>query len=98
MKLFVAGLPYDFDDDDFKEMFELYGEITSAKIILDKETGKSKGFGFIDMPNKTEALETMKTLNNAMIKGKPIVVKEAENKPRTGPGFGNKPNFRPNRF
>ena len=44
MKLFVAALPYDFDDVDLKEMFELYGEVNSAKVVLDKETGKSRGF------------------------------------------------------
>ena len=49
MKLFVAAIPYDFDDVDLKEMFELYGEVNSAKVILDKETGKSRGFGFVDM-------------------------------------------------
>ena len=97
MKLFVAGLPYDFDDVDLKEMFELYGQIASAKIIMDMNTGKSKGFGFVDMINKIEAQETMKALNNATIKGKQIVVKEAEDKPRN-PGMGRSPNFRPNRF
>lgn len=82
MKLFVAGLPNDFDDVDLKEMFELYGDVSSAKLVMDRATGKSKCFGFVDMPNKNEALETIEALDGAGIKGKQIVVKEAEDKPR----------------
>ena len=83
MKLFVAGFPNDFDDVDLKEMFELYGVVISAKMVVDRATGKTKGFGFIEMPNKTEALETIQALNGAGIKGKKIVVQEAEDRPRT---------------
>ncbi len=83
MKLFVAGLPNDFDDTDLKEMFELYGEVKSAKLIVDKTTGKSKGFGFVEMPNKTEAQETIEALDGAGLKqGKKMAVKEAEEQPR----------------
>ena len=78
MKLFVAGLPSDFDEVDLKEMFELYGEIASAKLVTDRATGKSKGFGFVVIPNKAEALETIEVLHNAKIKGKKISVQEAE--------------------
>ena len=78
MKLFVAGLPYDFDDVDLKEMFELYGAVTFAKLITDRATGKSKGFGFIEMPDKTEALETIAILHGAAIKGKKMSVQKAE--------------------
>jgi RNA recognition motif-containing protein len=78
MKLFVAGLPSDFDETDLKEMFELYGELRSAKLITDRETGKSKGFGFIDMIDKNEAMETIEALDGAAIKGKKLSVKEAE--------------------
>jgi RNA recognition motif-containing protein len=81
MKLFVAGLPSDFDDVDLKEMFELYGTVSSAKLITDRATGKSKGFGFVDMVDKTEALETIHVLNNAKIKGKNILVQPAEERP-----------------
>lgn len=78
MKLFVAGLPSDFDDTDLREMFELYGEVASAKLIIDKVTRKSKGFGFIDMPDKMEALQTIEALDGAGIKGKKMSVKQAE--------------------
>lgn len=92
MKLFVAGLPNDFDDVDLKEMFELYGEVKSAKIVVDRATGKSKGFGFVDMLNKAEALETIEALDGAgLARGKKMVVKEAEEQSRnngSGPGGG----------
>jgi len=79
MKLFVASIPADFDDTDLKEMFELYGEVTSAKVIVDRATGKSKGFGFVDMLDKAEALATIETLNGAKIRGKALSVMEADN-------------------
>src|SRR5579872_3241532 len=86
MKLFVAGLPYDFDDTDLKEMFELYGTVNFAKIVMDRETGKSKGFGFVDMPDETEARGAIETLDNASIRGKKMAVKEADEQNRGGGG------------
>ncbi|QES89951.1 RNA recognition motif domain-containing protein [Rhizosphaericola mali] len=77
MKLFVAGLPRDFDDVDFKEMFELYGTVASAKVIMDRATQKSKGFGFLEMPVDTEANSVITTLNGVKMAGKPLVIKEA---------------------
>jgi len=91
MKLFIAGFPSDFDDTDLREMFELYGVVTSAKLIVDRATGKTKGFGFIEMPNRAEALETIQSLNGAGIKGKKIVVQEAEDRPK--PAFKSQDNF-----
>jgi cold-inducible RNA-binding protein len=81
MKLFVAGFPPDFDDVDLKEMFELYGELKSARFVTDRITRRNKGFGFVEMPNKTEALETIQALNGVRIKGKQISVQEAEERP-----------------
>lgn len=92
MKLFVAGLASDFDEVDLKEMFELYGEVRSAKLILDHATGKSKGFGFVDMVDRTEALETIEALDGVSMKGKKLSVKEAENKPPQGGGGFNRNN------
>ncbi len=88
MKLFVAGLPSDFDDVDLKEMFELYGNVVSAKLIIDRNTGKSKGFGFVDMPDRAEAQQTIDTLHGVGIKGRKISVQEAEDKGRPGGGGG----------
>ena len=90
MKLFVAGLPYDFDDVDLKEMFELYGAVNFAKIVMDRETGKSKGFGFVDMPDETEARQAIETLDNASIRGKKMAVKEADEQNRGGGGRDNR--------
>lgn len=96
--LFVAGLAGDFDDVDLKEMFELYGEVASAKLITDRATGKSKGFGFVEMPNELEAKETITTLDGVMLQRKKISVKEAEaQQPRTGGGGYNSGGYNNNR-
>ncbi|MEO6488989.1 MAG: RNA-binding protein [Ferruginibacter sp.] len=83
MKIFVAGLPYDLDDAELTEIFEKFGTITSARVAIDKETGKSKGFGFVDMPDSTEAKDAIESLNDMSLGKKPLVVKQAEE--RTGP-------------
>jgi hypothetical protein len=92
MTLFVTGLPYDMDDTDLKEMFELYGEVKSAKIALDKETRKSRGFGFVEMPNREEALETINLLNGVGLGRKQMSVQESAERPpnnnRGGGGYG----------
>lgn len=85
MKIFVAGLPYDMDDAELEEFFEKFGTVTSVKIAMDRETGKSKGFGFVEMPNDTEAKEAIEGLNDISLGKKPLVVKQAEEKPG---GFG----------
>ena len=101
MKLFVAGLPYDFDSVDLKEMFELYGEVASAKTATDRETGKSKGFGFVDMPNDTEAKEAIEALNDQKLRGgKQLVVKLSDEQGggrSGGPGGGSINRFGNNR-
>jgi RNA recognition motif-containing protein len=91
MKLFVAGLPYDMDDAELEEFFEKFGTVTSVKVAMDRETGKSKGFAFVEMPNSLEAKEAIEGLNDLPIGKKVLVVKEAEDKQGGGGGF------RPNR-
>jgi RNA recognition motif-containing protein len=86
MKLFVAGLPYDLDDAELEEIFEKFGTIASAKVSMDRETGKSRGFGFVDMPNDEEAKEAIEHLNDISLGKKPLVVKPADDK--GGPGSG----------
>lgn len=88
MKLFVAGFPNDFDDTDLKEMFELYGTVASARFVTDRATGKTKGFGFVEMPDRMEALQTIDALNGVGIKGKKIAVQEATERAGSGPGGG----------
>src|SRR5688572_27494904 len=85
MKLFVAGLPYDLDDAELEEIFEKFGTIASAKVAIDKETGKSRGFAFVEMPNEEEAKEAIEHLNDISLGKKPLVVKAAEDK---GPSQG----------
>ena len=78
MKLFVAGLPYDLYDDELVEIFEKFGTIASAKVAIDKETGKSRGFAFVDMKNDEDAREAIEHLNEISLGKKPLVVKEAD--------------------
>ncbi|MFM2338626.1 MAG: hypothetical protein RL115_1819 [Bacteroidota bacterium] len=87
MKLFVAGLPYDMDDAELEEFFEKFGTVASVKVAMDKETGKSKGFAFVDMPLEAEAREAIEGLNDLSIGKKTLVVKQAEDKPGGGSGF-----------
>jgi cold-inducible RNA-binding protein len=87
MKLFVAGLPYDMDDAELEEFFEKFGTVASAKVAMDRETGKSKGFAFVDMPLEAEAREAIEGLNNLAIGRKTLVVKQAEDK-QGGAGGG----------
>ena len=91
MKIFVAGLPYDLDDDELVEIFEKFGTIISAKVAMDKETGKSKGFGFIEMQNDEEALDAIESLNDISLGKKPLVVKKAEENPSRQGGGANSP-------
>ena len=93
MKLFVAGLPYDLYDDELVEIFEKYGNVISAKVALDKETGKSRGFAFVEMGTEEEAKEAMEHLNEISLGKKPLVVKPADERngppPRQSGGGGN---------
>lgn len=88
MNLFVAGLPYDLDDAELEEIFEKFGTVLSAKVAIDKETGKSRGFAFVEMQNDDEALEAIDGLNDISLGKKPLVVKRAED--RGGSGGGNR--------
>ncbi len=85
MKIFVAGLPYDLDDAELEEIFEKFGEVVSARVALDKETGKSKGFGFVEMKNAEDAQEAINLLNDISLGKKPLVVKAAESKESSPP-------------
>ena len=87
MKLFVAGLPYDLDDAELMEIFEKFGTVITARVAMDKETGKSKGFGFVDMQNAEEGKDAIENLKDISLGKKPLIVKEAEDK--GGPSGGN---------
>ena len=93
MKLFVAGLPYDLDDAELMEIFEKFGTVVTARVAMDKETGKSKGFGFVDMQNAEEGRDAIENLKDISLGKKPLIVKEAEEK--SGPPGGGGGGFRP---
>ncbi len=77
MNIYVGSLSYDVTEDEVRDVFSPYGEISSISIIKDKFSGKSKGFGFVEMPNQAEAEEAIKVLNESEMKGRNIKVNEA---------------------
>jgi RNA recognition motif-containing protein len=82
MKLFVAGLPFDVDDQELHDIFSEQGTVASAKIITDRDTGKSRGFGFVEFPDDAQAQAAIKAYDGAELSGRTITVKVAEDKPR----------------
>ena len=81
MNIFVGSLPFSIEEADLRESFEAYGAVDSVKIITDKFTGRSKGFGFVEMENDTEAEKAIQELNGATVEGRTIVVNKSEPKP-----------------
>jgi RNA recognition motif-containing protein len=77
-KLFVGSLPWSVNDEKLKQTFEKHGSVVSAKVILDRDTSRSKGFGFVEMENSEDASKAMRALNNSEIDGRNIVVNEAK--------------------
>jgi len=79
-KLFVGSLPWAVNDDSLKTAFEAHGTVVSAKVITDRQTGKSRGFGFVEMENETEATNAIQALNGSDLNGRNIIVSEAKPK------------------
>lgn len=77
MNIYVGNLHYEVSEEDLKEIIEEFGSVSSVKIISDRDSGRSKGFGFIEMDNSNEANNAIKSLNSKMLKGRPIVIKES---------------------
>ena len=90
MNIFVAKLSYGTTEDELRDIFEPFGDIDTVKIIMDRDTGRSKGFGFVEMPNDTEAQAAINDLNDTELDGRQIVVKKANppsgNRDRGGRG------------
>ena len=84
MNIFVGSLPFSLEEAELKGFFEEYGEVASARIITDKFSGRSKGFGFIEMPIEEEAKKAIEELNGAEVDGRSIVVNESIEKPKDG--------------
>lgn len=77
MNMYVGNLSYNVKESDLREVMEEYGTVDSVKLIVDRDTRRSKGFAFIEMPETAEALNAIKELNGAEYVGRPMVVKEA---------------------
>lgn len=87
-KLYVGNLSYSLTSDDLNQLFAAHGKVDSAEVIMDRETGRAKGFGFVEMSTDQEAQAAITALNGQEVQGRAIVVNEARPKePRAG-GFG----------
>jgi RNA recognition motif-containing protein len=80
MNIYVSNLSFNVQDEDLREFFTPYGEVTSAKVISDKETGRSRGFGFVEMSDDAAAQKAVAELNDASVDGRTIKVMEAKPK------------------
>ncbi|MCK6614136.1 MAG: RNA-binding protein [Ignavibacteriales bacterium] len=78
VKLFAGNLPWTLGDDSLKSTFEPYGKVVNARIIKDRDTGKSRGFGFVEMEDNAEAEKAMQALNGSELNGRKIIVNEAK--------------------
>jgi RNA recognition motif-containing protein len=96
MNIYVSNLGFNVQDEDLREYFEEYGEVTSAKVITDKFTNRSRGFGFVEMADNTAAEKAIKELNGAVVEGRSIsvtVARPREERPNTGGGNNNRRSF-----
>ncbi len=85
MNIYVGNLAYKMSEQELRAAFEAFGEVTSARFVVDRETGRSKGFGFVDMPNQEEAEAAINGLNGTELNGRTVTVNEArprEERPR----------------
>ncbi len=88
MNIFVAKLNFATNNDGLRQAFEAFGEVTSASVITDRESGRSKGFGFVEMANDGEANAAIEALNETELDGRTIAVKKAEERENRGGGGG----------
>ena len=96
MNIYVSNLSFNVQDEDLRSYFADYGEVSSAKVINDKETGRSRGFGFVEMPDNAAAQKAMTELDGATVDGRAIKVSEA--KPREQRSNNNRRSFAGNRW
>src|SRR5215203_1781096 len=97
MNIYVSNLSFNVQDEDLKEFFAEYGDVTSAKIINDRETGRSRGFGFVEMSDDTAANKAIAELNDATVEGRNIKVMVAKPK-EDRPARSNGGNFSNNSY
>jgi RNA recognition motif-containing protein len=87
-KLYVGNLPYSVADSDLQRLFEAHGSVVSAQVIMDRDTGRSKGFGFVEMGSDAEAQAAIADMNGKEVDGRSLTVNEARPKPEGGGGRG----------
>jgi RNA recognition motif-containing protein len=94
MNIYVANIPFKASEDELRELFEQHGDVTSVKIVLDKVTNRSRGFGFVEMADSEAAKQAINELNGYSFLGKELVVNEArpktESRGGSGGGYGNR--------
>jgi len=93
MKIYVGNLPFSIDDAGLEEVFKPYGTVASAKVITDRDTGRSRGFGFVEMEEDEEAQKAIEALNGSEVGGRPLTVNKArpqKKRERRGGGGGNR--------
>jgi len=91
MRIYVGNLPYSVTDEELRDTFGEFGELVSAEVVKDRFSGQSKGFGFVEMPNNSEADQAIKALNDQPLKGRKLTVNEARpraDRNRRGGGGG----------
>lgn len=93
MKIYVGNMSYDTSEDDLRKAFEAHGTVDSVSVISDQYSGRSKGFGFVEMPNETEAKTAMESLNEKDFMGRTVKVNEARSR-NGGQRGGNRGGFR----
>jgi RNA recognition motif-containing protein len=86
MNIYVANLNFKVQDDELRELFEAYGEVSSAKVIQDRDSGQSRGFGFVEMPSDEDASAAIENLDGTDFGGRSLRVSEARPKPSGGGG------------
>ena len=91
-KLYVGGLPYSVTEQQLTDLFAKQGTVSSAKVITDKFTGQSRGFGFVEMSTAEEAKKAITALNSTQLDGRSLIVNEAKPMDKSGGGFGARPN------
>ena len=97
MNIYVGNLPYELTKDELQEVFQQYGEVTSVNIITDRMTGRSKGFGFIEIAEEAKAMDAIDKLNGYSLKGRSLKVSQARPREQRNDRAGNDRNFRRHR-
>ena len=88
MDIYVGNLPYDVSDSDLQQLFEKYGTVASARVVMDRATGRAKGFGFVEMNDRAEAEKAIAATNGTDMNGRPLRVNESQPKPPRSEGGG----------